>query len=77
MFLCAKLIFDQIRALPSPEAVGDVLQGAPKGLDDMLYQVFKRLEVNEKMHRSYLHDMFSRVYCAYRPYPSQSYLYSL
>lgn len=67
MFLWARLVFDQIRGLPSPEAIKESLQGAPQGLDDMLYHVFKRLEVDENMHRSYLCDLLSWVFCAYRP----------
>lgn len=67
MFLWARLVFDQIQGLPSPEAIKESLQGAPQGLDDMLYHVFKRLEVDENMHRSYLCDLLSYVFCAYRP----------
>ncbi|KAL9614237.1 MAG: hypothetical protein Q9167_001258 [Letrouitia subvulpina] len=68
MFLWARLVFDQIRASPSPEAIKASLQGAPKGLDDMLYHVFKRLEVDEQMHRSYLKILLTWVFCAYRPF---------
>ena len=67
MFLWARLVFDQIRGLPSPEAIKESLQGAPQGLDDMLYHVFKRLEVDENMHRSYLYELLSWVFCAYWP----------
>lgn len=68
MFLWARLVFDQIRASPSPEAIKASLQGAPEGLDDMLYHVFKRLEVDEQMHRSYLKILLTWVFCAYRPF---------
>ncbi|KAL8780983.1 MAG: hypothetical protein Q9213_006212 [Squamulea squamosa] len=68
MFLWARLVFDQIRVSSSPEAVRDSLQGAPKGLDDMLYHVFKRLEVDEQMHQSYLKELLTWVFCAYRPF---------
>ena len=67
MFLWARLVFDQIRGLPSPEAIKESLQGAPQGLDDMLYHVFKRLEVDENMHRSYLCELLLWVFCAFRP----------
>ena len=68
MFLWARLVFDQIRASPSPEAIEVSLQKAPEGLDEMLYHVFKRLEVDEEMHRSYLKDLLTWVFCAYRPF---------
>ncbi|KAL9046447.1 MAG: hypothetical protein Q9214_000714 [Letrouitia sp. 1 TL-2023] len=68
MFLWARLVFDQIRASPSPEAIKASLQGAPEGLDDMLYHVFKRLEVDEQMHRSYLKILLTWIFCAYRPF---------
>ena len=67
MFLWAKLTFDQIRDLPSPEAIRESLQMVPKGLDDMLYHVFKRLEIHEQMDQSYLGDLISWVLCAHRP----------
>ena len=67
MFLWAKLTFDQIRDLPSPEAIRDSLQKVPKGLDEMLYHVFKRLEVHEQMDQSYLKYLISWVLCAHRP----------
>ena len=68
MFLWARLVFDQIRASPSPEAIKKSLEGAPEGLDQMLYHVFKRLEVDETMHQSYLKDLLTFVLCAYRPF---------
>lgn len=68
MFLWARLVFDQIRASPSPEAIKASLQGAPEGLDEMLYHVFKRLDVDEEMHQSYLKDLLTWVFCAYRPF---------
>lgn len=67
MFLWAKLTFDQIRDLPSPEAVRQALLQVPKGLDDMLYHVFRRLETHEQMYQSYLKDLISWVLCARRP----------
>ena len=67
MFLWAKLTFDQIRGLPSPEAIRDSLQKAPKGLDEMLYHVFKRLEFHEQIDQSYLKYLISWVLCAHRP----------
>lgn len=67
MFLWARLVFEQIRESPSPEAIRESLQGVPEGLDNMLYHVFKRLEVEEQMHRSYLTDLLSWVLCTYRP----------
>ncbi|KAL6716248.1 hypothetical protein ACLMJK_005814 [Lecanora helva] len=67
MFLWARLVFDQLRASPSPEAIKGSLQGAPVGLDEMLYHVFKRLEVDEELHRPYLKDLIAWVYFAYRP----------
>lgn len=67
MFLWAKLTFDQIRDLPSPEAVRQSLLQVPKGLDDMLYHIFKRLETHEQMSQSYLKDLISWVLCARRP----------
>ena len=67
MFLWAKLTFDQIRDLPSPEAIRESLQKVPKGLDEMLYHVFKRLEVHEQMDQSYLRHLISWVLCAHRP----------
>ena len=68
MFLWARLVFDQIRASPSPEAIKASLQKAPEGLDEMLYHVFKRLDVDEEMHQSYLKDLLTLVFCAYRPF---------
>lgn len=68
MFLWAKLVFDQIRESPSPEAIRESLQGAPEGLDDMLYHVFKRLEIDEQIHPSYLKNLLTWVFCAYRPF---------
>ena len=67
MFLWAKLTFDQIRDSPSPEAIRKTLQSVPKGLDDMLYHVFKRLEIHEQMDQSYLGDLIYWVLCAHRP----------
>lgn len=67
MFLWAKLTFDQIQDLPSPEAIKESLQKVPKGLDEMLYHVFKRLEVHEQMDQSYLRYLISWVLCAHRP----------
>lgn len=67
MFLWAKLTFDQIRDLPSPEAIIESLQKVPKGLDEMLYHVFKRLEIHEQMDQSYLRYLISWVLCAHRP----------
>ena len=67
MFLWAKLTFDQIRDLPSPEAIRDSLEKVPKGLDEMLYHVFKRLEIHEQMDQSYLKYLVSWVLCAHRP----------
>lgn len=67
MFLWARLVFDQIRESPSPESIRESLRGAPEGLDNMLYHVFKRLEAEEQTHRSYLPDLLCWVLCAYRP----------
>ena len=68
MFLWARLVFNQIRASPSPEAIEVSLQKAPEGLDEMLYHVFKRLDVDEEMYRSYLKDLLTWIFCAYRPF---------
>ena len=68
MFLWSRLVFDQIRALPSPEAIKASLQKTPEGLDEMLYHVFKRLDVDEAMHQSYLKHLLTLVFCAYRPF---------
>ena len=67
MFLWAKLVLDQIRESPSPEAIMDSLQRAPESLDNMLYHVLKRLEVQEQMHQSYLRELLTWVAFAYRP----------
>ena len=67
MFLWASLVFDQIWDSPSPEAIRESLKEAPSGLDEMLHHVFKRLDVEEAMHRSYLSDLLSWVFCTYRP----------
>ena len=67
MFLWARLVFYQIRDSPSPEAIRESLRGAPEGLDNMLYHVFKRLEAEQHAHRSYLPDLLSWILCAYRP----------
>ena len=67
MFLWAKLTFDQIRDLPSPEAIRESLQKVPKGLEEMLYHVLKRLEAHEQMDQSYLRHLISWVLCAHRP----------
>ena len=67
MFLWARLVFDQIREAPSPEAIRDSLQGAPEGLDKLLHHVFKRLEAEEQLQASYLTDLLTWVLCAYRP----------
>lgn len=52
---------------PSPEAIRESLQGAPKGLDDMLCHVFKHLDIEEQMNQSYLSDLLSWVLCAHCP----------
>lgn len=65
-FLWANLTFDQIRDSPSPEAIRKILQSVPKGLDDMLYHVFRRLGIHEQMDQSYLRDLISWVLCAHR-----------
>ena len=67
MFLWASLVFDQIWNSPSSESITQSLGSAPEGLDAMLHHVFKRLEVEEEMHRSYLSELLTWVYCAYRP----------
>ena len=67
MFLWARLVFDQDRDSTSPESIRESLRGAPEGLDNMLYHVFKRLEAEEQTHRSYLPDLLCWVLCAYRP----------
>jgi hypothetical protein len=67
MFLWASLVFDQIWDSPSSEAVTQSLGDAPEGLDDMLHHIFKRLEVEEAMHRSYFTDLLSWIFCTYRP----------
>lgn len=67
MFLWARLVFDQICSSSSPEIIDTVLDGAPEGLDEMLYSVFKRLEANEATHRSYLKNILTWVFCAERP----------
>ena len=65
MFLWARLVFDQLRIPRSLEGVKEVLQGAPEGLDDMLFHVFERLD--ESSQPSYLKHMISWVLCAHRP----------
>ena len=67
MFLWASLVFDQITNLHSPEAIRASLSQAPKGLDEMLHHVFKRLDVEEQMHRTYLKHLFSLVFCIDQP----------
>ena len=67
MFLWASLVFDEIWNSPSPEAIRHTLQEAPQGLDDMINHVFERLQLEERMHQSYLSKLLSCVYCAYRP----------
>ena len=67
MFLWASLVFDQIWNSPSSEAITQALGNAPQGLDEMLHHVFKRLEVEETMHQSYLIDLLSWIFCSYRP----------
>ena len=66
MFLWARLVLDQIRDLPSPEAIQGTLNEAPQGLDDMLYHVFKRLEIEDKRRHSYLNAVLLWVYSAHR-----------
>ena len=67
MILWASLVFDEICNSPSPEAIRRTLQEAPQGLDDMIHHVFKRLHLEEQTHYSYLSELLSCVYCAYRP----------
>lgn len=67
MFLWARLVLDQTRDLPSPEAIEGTLNEAPQGLDDMLYHVFKRLEIEDKCRHSYLNAVLLWVYSAHRP----------
>lgn len=67
MFLWASLVFDQIWDSPSSEAITQSLGDAPEGLDAMLHHIFKRLEIEEAMHRSYFVDLLSWVFCTYRP----------
>lgn len=66
MFLWAKLVFDQIDKLPSPEAISQALENAPPGLDDMIHHVFKRLGFEEQAGPKYLNELLVWVTCAYR-----------
>lgn len=66
MFLWAKLVFDQIDKLPSPEAISGALESAPPGLDDMIHHVFKRLGFEEQAGPKYLNELLIWVTCAYR-----------
>lgn len=66
MFLWAKLVFDQIDRLPSPEAIAKALEKAPPGLDDMIHHVFKRLGSEEQAGPKYLNELLTWVTCAYR-----------
>ncbi|OQN99698.1 hypothetical protein B0A48_14468 [Cryoendolithus antarcticus] len=67
MFLWARLVFDQMQELSSPEAVEMSLDQAPTGLDDMLHHVFKRFDSVEQMQQSYLRDLLTWVLWSYRP----------
>jgi hypothetical protein len=67
MFLWARLVFDQMQELSSPEAVTKSLDQAPNGLDDMLHHVFKRFDSEEQMQQSYLRDLLTWVLWSYRP----------
>jgi hypothetical protein len=68
MFLWAKLVFDQIHNLPSPEAVSEALERTPTGLDDMIHHVFQRLGLEERTGPAYLSELLKWVTCAYRPF---------
>ena len=67
MFLWARLVLDQVRDLPSPEAIERTLDEAPQGLYEMLYHVFKRLDIEDKSRHSYLNAILLWVYLAHRP----------
>ena len=67
MFLWARLVLEQTRDLPSPEAIERTLNEAPQGLDNMLYHVFKRLEIEDKCRHSYLNALLLWVYSAHHP----------
>lgn len=67
MFLWAKLAFDQIRDVPSPEAVREALEDAPLGLMDMIHMVFLRLNSEKQVRIQYLNSLFAWVLCSNRP----------